>query len=157
MAKKSSRVPKQEIGWREWIALPDLGLPELKAKIDTGARTSAVHASGMRAFVQDGKDYVEFSIRLPGKNRKQTVVSPLLDQREIKNTSGVPAKRFVIETTLIMGARRWPIELSLADRANMGFELILGRTAIRRRGLLVNPGRSFLLGLPGMVDLEKSA
>ena len=72
----------------------------------------------------------------------------LVDQRPIKNTSGIPETRLVIETTLVLGARRWRIEASLANRENMEFELILGRTAIRRRRLLVDPGRSFLAGPP---------
>lgn len=136
------------IGWRETVALPELGLPSLKAKIDTGARTSALHATGIEDFDRDGAPWVRFHI--PDHDHEtieqpNDCEAPLIDRREIRNTSGVPDERHVIETRLVIGGRRWRIEVSLTDRSDMAFPLILGRTAIRRRRILVNPGRSFLL------------
>lgn len=136
------------IGWREMVALPKLGLPKLKAKIDTGARTSALHAIGMEEFARDGVPWVRFHI--PDDNHEHIeqpmdCVAPLIDTREIRNTSGIPDERHIISTQLSIGGRRWTIEVSLTDRSDMKFPLILGRTAIRRRRILVNPGRSYLL------------
>lgn len=135
----------QQIGWRELIALPDLNIPEMKAKIDTGARTSALHAVDIETFERDGEEWASFVVPRAGRQRRS---ARLVDQRPIKNTSGIPENRMVVETTLLLGAHRWRIEASLANREKMEFELILGRTAIRRHGLLVDPGRSFLAGPP---------
>ena len=144
-------LPRQttQIGWREWVGLPRLGVPRIKAKIDTGARTAALHAEEVEPFQRDGTPWVRFKIAA-GENRDgwQACEAPVADIRDIKNTSGVPEQRYVINTSLRLGTRRWSIEVSLANRAQMGFELILGRTSIRRRKLVVNPGRSFLAGEP---------
>lgn len=143
--KKKQKRPVTEIGWREFVDLPDLGIRHFRAKIDTGARTSAIHATRQNILKQDGVDWVEFHVPVPGTPRTTRCRARLVESRAIKNTSGVPEDRYVVETTLVMGGRRWPIEVSLADRENMGFDLILGRTAIRRRRILVNPGKSYLL------------
>ncbi|MCA8882872.1 MAG: ATP-dependent zinc protease [Rhodobacteraceae bacterium] len=135
----------EQIGWRERVALPDLGIHEMKAKIDTGARTSALHAVEVQTFQRDGHDWASFVVPLLGRERRS---ARLVDQRPIKNTSGIPETRLVVETTLLLGAHRWRIEASLANREKMEFDLILGRTAIRRHKLLVDPGRSFLAGPP---------
>ena len=151
MTRKIFEMPttvKGIIGWRELISLPDLGIGEMKAKIDTGARTSALHAENQEIFERDGEQWVRFSIPVPGKPRLTTVEAPLLDRRNIKNTSGQPEQRLVVRTTLRMGKRHWHIDVSLADRKKMEFDIILGRTAIRGRGLLVDSGRSFLAGKP---------
>ncbi len=138
-----------QIGWREWVGLPRLGVSRIKAKIDTGARTAALHAEEVEAFERDGAPWVRFKIAGGEEGAEWRICeAPVADKREIKNTSGVPEERYVINTSLRLGTRRWSIELSLANRAQMGFELILGRTAIRRRKLVVNPGRSFLAGEP---------
>jgi len=141
------RVP-EIIGWREHIALPQLGFPLLAAKIDTGARTSALHAVDQKIFTLDGEDWVEFSVPVHNRPTVRRVRAPLVDERKIKNTSGVPESRLVVRTQLLLGRHRWQIEVSLANREKMEFDLILGRTAIRRRGILVDPGRSFVLGSP---------
>ena len=143
--KKKKKRPVIEIGWREFVDLPDLGIRHFRAKIDTGARTSAIHASQQKLLKQDGADWVEFHVPVPGTPRTTRCRARLVESRAIKNTSGIPEDRYVVETTLVMDGRRWPIEVSLADRENMGFDLILGRTAIRRRRILVNPGKSYLL------------
>ncbi len=143
-------VQKNEIGWREWIALPGLGITALKAKIDTGARTSALHAIDHQPFTQSGEQWISFRVPLAILPADQRSTARIVDEREIKNTSGQPELRYIVETTLILGQQSWNIEVSLANRESMEFEVILGRTAIRRRRLLVNPGRSFLAGPPGV-------
>ncbi|MEM7428372.1 MAG: RimK/LysX family protein [Pseudomonadota bacterium] len=137
------------IGWREWVDLPELGARRLKAKIDTGARTAALHAEEIEPFRNNDQDHVRFKMA-PGELGGDWKIceAPVADLRLIKNTSGVPEERYVINTSLRIGGRRWRIDVSLANRAEMGFELILGRTSIRRRNLVVNPGRSFLAGEP---------
>ncbi len=136
------------IGWRERIALPELGISVVQAKIDTGARTSALHATRVRRFEKDGAEWVRFHIPHASGLKARDVEAPLVDQRQIKNTSGLGEDRLVIETLLILGDRRWHIEVSLADRAAMAMPIILGRTAIRKRGILVDAGKSFLAGKP---------
>jgi hypothetical protein len=145
--KKLKRSPS-EIGWREFVSLPELSISRIRAKIDTGARTSALHATNQRLLVVGNEEWVEFHVPVAGTSRSTRCRARLVAKRNIKNTSGNAEERFIIKTTLILGKRRWPIEVSLANRDNMGFDLILGRTAIRNRKLLVNPGRSYLVGTP---------
>lgn len=142
------KKPPTIIGWRERIALPDLGIALMQAKIDTGARTSAIHATRVQVFQRDGQNWARFHIPHASGLRARDCEARLIDQRAIKNTSGKEQERLVIETLMIMGNRRWSIEVSLADRSNMVNPIILGRTAIRRRRILVDAGRSFLVGLP---------
>ena len=136
------------IGWRENVGLPDLGLPIVHAKIDPGARTPALHASFVRRYEQDGALWVEFRPPRIGKGPTRRCRAPVHDEREITNTSGVPELRVIIRTTLMIAGRRWKIDLSLADRTKMAFPIIIGRSAIRRHGLLVDCGRSWLAGDP---------
>ena len=145
--KKTPREP-EIIGWRETVALPKFGIRQLAAKIDTGARTSALHAVDQRRFEREGEPWVRFRVPLPGKGGRRHVEAPVADEREVKNTGGVPELRLIVTTVLLLGRHRWRIETSLADRARMEFDLILGRTAIRRRGILVDCGRSWLTALP---------
>ena len=143
---RRKRVRKnREIGWREFVELPDLDLPAFRAKIDTGARTSALHATRQKIVEHAGEEYVEFHVPFRGRPSTTRCRAPLVARRLIKNTSGIPEERLIVRTTLVLGPDRWPIEVSLADRENMGFELILGRTAVRGRRLVINPGRSYLL------------
>jgi len=148
MAKLDGKAQLNEIGWRETVALPDLGIEEIKAKVDTGARTSALHAIPRRVYKKNGLSWIDFDIPRSVAHPVISCSSPLVDQRKITNTSGIPETRYVIETKMILGDRHWNIEISLADREKMAFDLILGRTAIRRHKLCVNPGRSFLAGKP---------
>jgi len=143
------------IGWRERIALPDLGIV-LQAKIDTGARTSALHATRIRRFEKDGRPWVRFHIPHSSGVAATDCEAPLVDQRAVKNTSGLPQHRLVIETGLVLGQRRWPIEITLANRSAMAMPIILGRTAIRRRRILVDAGKSFLAGPPLVAGLSLS-
>ncbi len=137
-----------KIGWREWIGLPELQIASIKAKIDTGARTSALHAVDLQPLVLGGENWIEFHVPRPGVPRSERCRARIVDERKIKNTSGVPELRCVVSTTLILGPRHWHIEVSLADRERMEFDIILGRTAIRRHEILVDAGSSYLAGPP---------
>lgn len=135
------------VGWREWVTLPDLGVDLVKAKIDTGARTSALHAFKLEVDRVGGALEVFFSIH--PRQRSDTPVidcqAPLLDQREVKDSGGHVERRCVIATTLVLGERRLTAEVTLTDRDNMGFRMLVGRTAIR--GIFaVDPARSYLQG-----------
>ncbi len=139
---------QKTIGWREYIALPDFGIHHLPAKIDTGARTSALHAVDQTVFEDDGTRWVEFMIPLKNRRTTKRLRAPVLEERDIKNTGGVPERRLVVRTTLVIGLRQWLIDVSLANRERMEFDVILGRSAIRKHKLLVDPGRSYIAGRP---------
>lgn len=135
------------LGWREWLALPDLGVARIKAKIDSGARTSSIHAFDVRVFTERGAPHVAFVIRPHQRFRLPTVdcVAEIKDRRKVRSSSGHQEERYVIETTVDLAGLTWPIELTLADRDEMGFRMLLGREAIRNR-FLIDPNRSFLAG-----------
>ncbi len=135
------------IGWREWLSLPDLGIDAIKAKIDTGARTSAIHAFKIRPFVERGVPWVSFVLRPRQRHRTPELecACPVLDERKIKSSNGDEERRFVIETEACLGDIVWPIELSLTNRDELGFRMLLGREAVRDH-FLVNPDRSYLIG-----------
>ena len=133
------------IGWREWLTLPELGISKVKAKIDTGARSSALHASEIERFQRDGKEWVRFYIHSEQHGRQDAIAaeSPLLDIRNIRSSSGQVQERPIIQTVAKLGPRQWPIELSLTNRDEMGFRMLLGRQAIRHQ-FLVDSGQSYL-------------
>lgn len=149
MAAPKKTRKRQIIGWREWVGLPDLGVGAIKAKIDTGARTSAVHAWDV--VEHDGPDGPWVSFELHPVQRNNTVVVPcrarIRDRRRIRSSNGQIEYRFIIRTTLQLGEDSWPIEISLANRDEMGFRLLLGRAALRRH-VRIDPGRSFLIPRP---------
>ncbi|MEO0539313.1 MAG: ATP-dependent zinc protease [Cyanobacteria bacterium P01_A01_bin.105] len=133
------------IGWREWLSLPDLGIARVKAKIDTGARSSALHAFNIEVFTRGGIEFVRFQMH-PRQRSRQLVVSAeakLLDQRNIRSSSGQAQQRPVIQTMVKLGPHRWPIELSLTNRDDMGFRMLLGRQAVRYQ-FLVDSGQSYV-------------
>lgn len=133
------------IGWQEHIDLPLLGLTNLRSKIDTGARTSALHATEIVTFDRDGARWVRFHTKFDDDAIDVDVESPIHDQRAIKNTSGVPEERIVIRTRFKISNRLWRIDLSLTDRADMKFRMIVGRTALRGHSIVVHPGKRNLL------------
>ena len=145
---KKKKQPFEIIGWRETIAFPEFGIEKLTAKIDTGARTSALDATDIRLETIEGVEWVSFHISSKELPKLHRCKAKLIDRRKIKNTSGIPEERYVIETKLHLGKRKWRIEISLADRGKMAHDIILGRTAIRRHKILVAPGKSFLSGIP---------
>lgn len=135
------------VGWREWVAFPRLGIPAIKAKIDTGARTSALHAFELDTFTERGQDRVRFSIH-PLQRRTDVVLTceaDVLDQRVVSDSGGHREQRYVIATPVCIGGQTWEIEVTLTDRDSMRFRMLLGRTAMQGR-ILVNPGASYLTG-----------
>ncbi len=133
------------IGWREWVALPELNLPSVKAKIDTGARSSALHAFDIDVSDRDGLAIVQFRVHPQQRHTAETVAAtaPLLDWREVRSSSGAAQRRPTIRTVVELGRQRWPIDLTLTNRELMGFRLLLGREAIRQR-FCVDAGQSYL-------------
>lgn len=135
------------VGWREWVALPDLGVPLIKAKIDTGARTSSLHTVSLEPFERDGRRWVRFEV-WPLQERTDVVLAceaPVVDRRRVTNSGGVGEERYVIRTQLRVNADEWPVEITLANREAMTFRMLLGRTAFRGH-VLVDAGRSYLTG-----------
>lgn len=135
------------IGWREWVALPELGLARIKAKIDTGARTSALHAWEVRQFERDGAVWVRFTVHPQQRSTKATVdiEAPVLEFRHVRSSTGHATLRPVIRTALELFGVRRNIDLTLAARDQMGFRMLLGREALRRE-FVVDPSRSYLAG-----------
>jgi hypothetical protein len=134
-------------GWREWVKLPDLGLPAIKAKVDTGARTSALHAFDLRPFIENGIQRIEFSIHPKQRDLKTIAIcqADVLDRRIVSDSGGHKEERWVIMTSLMIGASSWPIEMTLTSRDNMRFRMLLGRTALENKAL-VDASSSYLVG-----------
>ncbi|MDB9528631.1 RimK/LysX family protein [Oscillatoria sp. CS-180] len=134
------------IGWREWVTLPQLGIHQIKAKVDTGARTSAIHAFDVDYFEENGCLMVHFKVHPLQRDTKLSipVTASVLEKRQVRNSGGQAQERPVIQTSVALGTQVWPIELTLTNRDVMGFRMLLGREAVRRR-FLVNPGSSYLL------------
>ena len=141
------------VGWQEWLAFPGLSLPAVRAKIDTGARTSSLHARHIEHVERDGETYVRFEVNPLFRGRRLAVVceAPVVDEREVTSSSGHVELRIVIEAMLRLGLRaddpEWPVEVTLTDRRGMRFPMLLGREAMSGR-VLVDSGGSFLLGRP---------
>lgn len=145
--KKVSNLPI--IGWREWVGLPDFGIEAIKVKVDTGARSSSLHAFDLHEFIRDGEKWVGFKVHPVQRKRDVTVdiEARILEYRSVRSSSGKATKRPVIVTQLKLLGITWPVELTLASRDKMGFRMLLGREAFRDR-FLVDAGNSYFGGKP---------
>ena len=140
---------KTTLGWREWVALPELGIKALKAKVDTGARTSTLHAFRMETFDVAGQTRVRFAIH-PFQKRTDVVIeceAEVIDLREVTDSGGHTELRVVIRTPVHLAGRDIPVEVTLTDRDTMRFRMLLGRTTLRK-GFVVDPAGSYLTGKP---------
>lgn len=144
---KKKRPAPIDIGWREWVRLPALTDRPIRAKVDTGAKTSAIHAYRIEEIDVDGQTMVRFYIH-PVQKRKTPEIFCLLpvhDRRAIRSSNGAVQNRYIVRTELMLGDRRWSIDLSLTNRDEMGFRMLIGRDALARR-TIIYPGRSYVQG-----------
>jgi len=132
------------IGWREWLILPDFHGARVKAKVDTGARSSSIHAFDIKPFERDGGDYISFSLHPDQRDDDKVIIceAELLEYREVRSSGGHQTRRPVVITHVELMGKRWPIELTLANRDVMGFRMLLGREGMRGR-FLVDPAASY--------------
>ncbi|HLF51394.1 30S ribosomal protein S6--L-glutamate ligase [Flavobacterium sp.] len=143
------------LGSEEWCSFPELGIPTIKARVDSGAKTSALHAINIAPFIKNDANWVKFDIN-PIQNNLKTVIhceAPLVDKRIVKSSSGFREQRYVIQTTLDIGNANWTIEMTLTNRDSMGFRMLLGREAMSGR-VLVDPEKKYLLGQPSIENLK---
>lgn len=136
-------------GWREWVALPELDVPWVKAKLDTGARSSSIHAFDIAETTRDGADWVSFAVQPWQRSDTDVVraVLPVIDRRRVRSSTGHEEQRLVVSTTITVVGLDLIAELTLANRDEMGFRMLVGREALRG-SVLVDPGRSYLGGRP---------
>ncbi len=151
----STSSNRRIVGWREWLSLPDLGIPAIKAKLDSGARSSALHVEGIEEFKRDGADWVRFTLHPTSRSRARKragsraiarwIEAPLSDRREVTDSSGDVSLRPFIRTDVVIAGERYEIEINLTNRRGMLFPMLLGRTAMSGR-LCIDPAQSYVLG-----------
>lgn len=154
MANQESKLV---VGCEEWFSFPGLGLPAIKARVDSGAKTSSMHAFNIQAFRRAGLSWVSFEVH-PLQGDRKTVIrceQPVVDKRVVKSSSGVAETRYVIAATIKAGEHAWDIELTLANRDSMGYRMLLGREAMIGR-VIVDPSLSFCLGQVSQEALHAS-
>ena len=149
-------LDKVIVGSEEWCAFPQLGIPTIKARVDSGAKTSALHAINISPFTKDGENWVKFDIN-PIQNNTKTIIhcqAPLVDKRVVKSSSGFREQRYVIKSEIQVGEASWDVEVTLTNRDSMGFRMLLGREAMSGR-ILVDPEQKYLLGQPTKEKLKE--
>jgi len=152
-AKRGKAATLVTIGWREWVALPELAAKHIKVKVDTGARTSALHAFNLKTFTREGAQWVRFEVH-PHQHSQANAVQvemPVVDWRTVKSSNGRSERRPVIRTKAILGEHIWEIELTLTRRDLMSFRMLLGRQALSKRAL-VDVSKSYLLAKAPEMD-----
>jgi hypothetical protein len=140
------------LGWREWLALPGLGIPQIKAKIDTGARSSSLHAITLEPYSKDGENWLMFTV-LPNQKYNEQLIechAPVKDRRVVSDSGGHKQRRYVIETQLLFGQQLIEAEITLSNRDSMRFRMLLGRTAMNKH-FLIDPNASYLQGKPDLI------
>lgn len=130
------------VGWQEWCSLPDLGIPAIKAKVDTGAKTSSLHAFDIEPYKKKHKKYVKFCIHPLQGNDKTHIITRarVIDERDVMSSNGRKEHRYVIKTTLVLGGNAWGIEITLSNRDPMQFRMLLGRECLAGQ-VIVNPAK----------------
>lgn len=153
MMTNSSQENLIVLGWREWVSVPELGIEQIKVKIDTGARTSSIHAFFVDPYYQDQQLRVRFGVH-PKQNNPDTVNecdAPVVDQRLVSDSGGHEENRYFIMTTLVIGNIQFKTEVNLTNRDTMKFRMLLGRTAMANR-FIVDPLQSYLQGNPSLMQ-----
>lgn len=140
-------APLREVGWLEWVRLPDLGLRRLEAKVDTGARTSSLHATEHEIFERDGAKWVRFRVTPSHRPAASSLIceAPLLDVRIVRSSNGLEESRPTIRTRVSLGGKLFRIDLTLAERSAMGYRMLVGREAVRGR-FIVNAAKKHIGG-----------
>lgn len=142
------------LGWREWFALPALGIDLIKAKIDTGARSSALHTETIELYQKNDENWLMFTVQ-SRQNQNDKIIechAPIKDRRLVSDSGGHKQRRYVIETHLLCGQHLIQAEITLTNRDSMRFPMLLGRTALHKRQVLINPNESYLQGKPNLVS-----
>lgn len=139
--------PLTVLGWREWLSLPDLNIGAIRAKIDSGARSSALHVEHLHTFWVDGVEWVEFGVRTGTEENVSLCRAPVLCRRHVTDSGGHTTERVFIRTRLQLGRRRRWIRVNLTNRRNMQFPMLLGRSAMANR-FVIDPARSYVFGEP---------
>ena len=137
------------IGWREWVKLPDLGIKKIKVKVDTGARSSSLHAYDLEQFEREGEEHVRFKVHTVQRSNEHIIEAEakVFEHRSVRSSSGKAEIRPVILSNIELLGQTWLVELTLTNRDAMGFRMLLGREAFRRR-FLVDAGSSYYGGKP---------